>query len=218
MTVNQRGWGVPRSRVKGQDAKAISQRLKDFVAKRYGSWEAFYKGLSISRTTADAWRGKTPSVPDPLFLLHLGREANVNLDWLLLGRGHELFEYSADTPAERVENAIEAELRNTEDATFGEFGAAWDRLHYRGDFSQRENVVLQLAVEGVRPRFQENLRMVRHYAGVMHVVNEHIPHVLAEGGPEGEKRADRFRRLMREALLDLKGSADRTEEPRTEEK
>lgn len=200
-----------RAKVGKMDAHAFAMRLKGFAERRYGSWEKFWKEVGFSRTTADAWRGLSPSVPDPPSLLILARKANINLNWLLLGRGHELFEYPDTSPAERVENAIEAELRHSEkDVTFEEFNAAWERLHYRGDFSQREDMVLPLAVEGVRPRFQENLRLVRHYAGVVQVINS-IPDALAESGPDGEEKAERVKQLLREALF--AGSAPSSDTP-----
>lgn len=49
-----------RSKVARGDALAIAARLKTFALTRYGTWEAFYKALEISRTTADSWRGGRP--------------------------------------------------------------------------------------------------------------------------------------------------------------
>ncbi len=189
-----------RSKVARGDALAIAARLKTFALTRYGTWEAFYKALEISRTTADSWRGRSPSVPDPPFLLLLAREANLNLNWLLLGRGHDLWEYPGTFPGQQLENFIEAQLRHSEDATFEEFNGAWERLQMSNDLTRQEDLVLQLAVEGVRPRLRENLRLVRHYAGIMRVINT-FPQVLAEGGKEGKRKAKEFRQALREAFF-----------------
>ena len=67
------------------------------------------------------------------------------------------------------------------------------------DLTRQEDLVLQLAVEGVRPRLRENLRLVRHYAGIMRVINT-FPQVLAEGGEDGERKAKEFRQALREAF------------------
>ncbi len=163
---------MPKSKVTPRDAKGIRDRLKGF-ARRYGSWAEFLRRLKVPRTTGIAWsRLGSPGVPEVPILLRLAREANINLNWLLLGEGPELRERQADDPAERVKAALEAELRQSEDATPEEFQAAWDRMMLRGDWSTVEDVVLKLAVEGVRPRFQENLRLVRHYAGLALIYND----------------------------------------------
>lgn len=201
---------MARSRVSHSEAVMISARLREMAVRRYGSWEGFYKKLGISRTTAEAWKGKSPSVPDPLFLIQLAREANINLNWLLLGRGHELFEYQPLTAGERVENAIEAELRNSEDATMEEFNAAWDLPHFRPDFSMKEDQVLPLAVAGVRTRFQEYIRLIRHYARVMGVINT-IPRMLeqARDDPERARVSEQVVQLVRQAMApDALGSSN----------
>jgi hypothetical protein len=66
--------------------------------------------------------------------------------------------------------AIKAKLRPSVDATQEEFDAAWTRMVV--DLSghvEKDDVVLSLAVEGVRARLEENLRLTRHYASVVGV-------------------------------------------------
>lgn len=197
---------MPKSKVTPRDAKSIRDRLKAF-ARRYGSWAEFLRRLKVPRTTGIAWsRQSSPGVPEVPFLLRLAREANVSLNWLLLGEGPELRERSADDPAERVKAALEAELRQSEDANAEEFQAAWDRMMLRGDWSEVEDVVLKLAVDGVRPRFQENLRLVRHYAGLAHVYNG-LRDVLEAYNAADPKRAapllKQVERLLSEPLVRL---------------
>ena len=182
------GSHLPKSKVTPRDARGVRDRLKGF-ARRYGSWAEFLRRLKVPRTTGIAWsRLSTPGVPEVPFLLRLAREGNVNLNWLLLGEGPELRERQAEDPAERVKAALEAELRQSEDANPEEFQAAWDRMMLRGDWSKVEDVVLKLAVDGVRPRFQENLRLVRHYAGLAHVYNG-LRQVLEAYSARDPKRA-----------------------------
>src|SRR5579862_6693353 len=132
-------------------ALAISARLKSFALKYFGSWEEFVRKSGVARTTADTWRRtKAPAVPDAAMLLHLATRVNIDLQWLLLGHGaRDIWEHHDTDTDRQLELTLEAVLRTTEDATTEEFRAAWDRLKYRGDFSQRENVILLLAVDGV---------------------------------------------------------------------
>jgi hypothetical protein len=105
-----------------------------------------------------------------------------------------------------VKAALEAELRQSEDANPAEFQAAWDRMMFRGDWSKVEDVVLKLAVDGVRPRFQENLRLVRHYAGLVHVYNG-LREVLEAYSAKDPKRAAplirQVERLLSEPLVGM---------------
>ncbi|MDP3909653.1 MAG: hypothetical protein Q8Q14_04620 [Gemmatimonadales bacterium] len=197
---------MPKSKVTPRDAKSIRDRLKTFAA-RYGSWAEFLRRVNVPRTTGIAWsRLDKPGVPEVPFLLRLSRDANVNLNWLLLGEGPMLRERQTDDPAERVKAALEAELRQSEDASPEEFRAAWDRMMLRGDWSKVEDVVLQLAVDGVRPRFQENLRLVRHYAGLAHVYNG-LREVLKAYNAKDPKRATplirQVERLLSEPLVGM---------------
>lgn len=197
---------LPKSKVTPTDAKGIRDRLKAFAG-RYGSWADFLRTLNVPRTTGIAWsRLNRPGVPEVPFLLRLARKANLNLNWLLLGEGPVLRERPADDPAERVKAALEAELRQSEDASPEEFQAAWDRMIVRGDWSKVEDEILRLAVDGVRPRFQENLRLVRHYAGLAHIYNG-LRHVVEAYSAAEPKRAapliKQVERLLSEPLVAL---------------
>ena len=197
---------MPKSKATPRDAKSIRDRLKAFAV-RYGSWAEFLRRLKVPRTTGIAWsRLDRPGVPEVPFMLRLAREANVNLNWLLLGEGSVLRERPADDPAERVKAALEAELKQSEDASPEEFRAAWDRMMLRGDWSKVDDVVLKLAVEGVLPRFQENLRLVRHYAGLAHVYNG-LREALEAYNAKDPRRAapliKRVERLLSEPLVGI---------------
>jgi hypothetical protein len=162
---------MPKTKVPAKDARAISRRLKGFAQTRYGSWAEFLRQLDIGRTTGVAWARvkKAPSVPEVPLLLRLARETNVSLDWLLLGDGPELREGRGISPADSVEAAIEAELRQSESVDPEHFEAAWGLLMLQGQ-SER-NSILDLAVEGVRPRFLECVRLADHYARLVVIYN-----------------------------------------------
>src|SRR2546427_12066157 len=103
INVQPTGGFVARTRPTAKDAEAICRRLNQFVHRRYGSWSAFEQEFGIPRTTRLGWsRRKNPSVPEGPILLRLTREANLNLNWLLLGELPELRVRPADNPAEQV--------------------------------------------------------------------------------------------------------------------
>jgi hypothetical protein len=187
--------GPPKS-----DARAISQRLIGFAERRYGSWERFYLTLDFPRTTAGAWRGKSPRVPDPAALLRIARATNLNLNWLLLGEGEELRidPPASETEADRVEAVIQAELRQSGGARSAEeFQGAWDAMRVLEDLTQlkRPDLVLHLAVEGVRPQFEEALRGVRTYAKFVRILNTLPAHAEDVGD---KTKAANLRQLLRE--------------------
>ena len=155
---------MPKTKVPAKDARAISKRLKDFAQRRYGSWAEFLRNLDIGRTTGVAWARvkRAPSVPEVPLLLRLARETNVSLDWLLLGDGPELREGQGISPAHSVGAAIEAELRQSESIDPEHFESAWGLLMVQGQ--GEGSSILDLAVDGVRPRFLECVRLADHYA------------------------------------------------------
>lgn len=148
---------MPKAKVPASDAKAISQRLRDFARRRYGSWEEFCTELDVRRTTGIAWTTKDPSVPEVRHLLNLARKANMSLNWLLLGEGPELREKPTATDRAQLLAAIQAELRATTDAREEEHELVWNRM------LKLSNEMLKLAVEGVRPQYREWLRQVRQF-------------------------------------------------------
>jgi hypothetical protein len=194
---------MPRSKVGRGDAEAIAQRLKDFVEGRYKKWEEFRKASGVPRTTADAWRSASPSVPDPLFLLLLARKENLNLNWLLLGEGPQLRIEESSEPNDQVEATMKAELRQSEkDCAPEEFEAAWSRLKMFGDYTrmEKDGAVLRLAVQGVRLRFQEELRNVRAGVGFTRLLNT-LPALLDDSGQV--KKAETVRKLFSDAGIPL---------------
>lgn len=161
--------------------------------------------LEISRTTAAAWRAKSPRVPDPAALLRIARATNLSLNWLLLGDGEELRIDlpAAETEAVRVEAVIQAELRQSGGARGEEeFQGAWSAMKVLEDLTQlkRPDLVLHLAVEGVRPHFEEALRGVRTYVKFVRVLNTlpaHAEHV-------GDKtKAAKLRQLFQDVGIPL---------------
>src|SRR5437016_3296236 len=108
---------MPRSRVPSRDAKAISRRLKDFAQRRHGSVAALLRRLGVSARTGKSWTKRNdPSVPDVPTLLRFARDANLNLNWLLLGEGPDLRHREVKTPYGHFLATVEAELRATEEA------------------------------------------------------------------------------------------------------
>jgi len=123
---------MPRQRPPTKDADAIARRLKHFVQQRYGSWRAFEEQLAIPRTTRLAWsRRQSPAVPDTPLLLRFAREANLNLNWLLLGEPPDLRVEPARNPVEQFYAVLEAELRSSEDVGPVDFDFAWTQINTR---------------------------------------------------------------------------------------
>ena len=194
---------MPKTKVPAKDARAISRRLKDFAERRYGSWAEFLRRLDIGRTTGVAWARvkKAPSVPEVPLLLRLARESNVSLDWLLLGDGPELREGQGISPAGSVEAAIEAELRQSESLDPEVFEAAWGLLMLQRQ--ENEDSILELAVDGVRPRFRECVRLAGHYARLAVLYNHaRLAYQKMQAvDPEAADRAMReFQRVWGELL------------------
>lgn len=144
-----------RAKVEETDARAIAMRLKDFAELRYDSWEGFWKEIGFSRTTADSWRGSSPSVPDPRSLLILARKTNINLNWLLLHEGDMLrANRDATTPYGHMLSLLETELRMSEEATDDEADQAWAKMVVYQTERSGFDAILALAVEGVRPLYR----------------------------------------------------------------
>ena len=195
---------LSKTGVSDEDARAISERLKSFARERYDSWAKFIKKLGISRTTAVPWARveRTPSVPEVPRLLHLARATNVSLDWLLLGEGSEVRVRQEETPAGQVEAAIEAELRQSEAVSDEDFEAAWHLLTLLQSVDG-EYAILRLAVDGVRPRFQECVRLVDHYARLAVLYNH--ARLIYERSRSNDSQAveaslQEFRRLWSQLL------------------
>lgn len=154
---------MARTRPPVKEAAAICRRLNHFVHRRYGSWSAFEAQFHIPRTTRLGWsRRKNPSVPEVPILLRLAREANVNLNWLLLGEPPELRVRPADNPVDQLYAVIEAELRASEKVSPVDFDFAWTQIKAHSDIANRHNdTIVGLAVEGVRPVLQKIVQWVK---------------------------------------------------------
>jgi len=166
---------MARRRVSRVEARFVRQQLRKFAKERYGSWNKFVIALNIPPNTAANWNHTTdPSVPEPYWLIELARETNVSITWLLLGAGPQLITAQAQTPAEQVNAAIQAELRSTEGLADDEFNGAWSRLMTGQDWGREPGAgpaeaVFQLAVDGVRARLRESGRLARHHAAVVYM-------------------------------------------------
>jgi transcriptional regulator with XRE-family HTH domain len=139
---------VPRSYV-----RAIAERLKEFMRRRYRTRLNFAERLGVPALTMRAWLRKTnPAIPDTYYLIVLAQETNLNLNWLLLGEGPELRQPAATGAEGEALRAIAAELRATEKADPAEHEHAWARLQ------ERPKDMIGLAAEAVRPEYHRILR------------------------------------------------------------
>ena len=192
-----------------KEAQGIARRLGDFIRERYDSAADFDRKLGVPRTTRTGWTNtRDPRVPEAAYLIKLAREAEIDLSWLLLGRGHPIRVEPTEnaSPEDLVSAIIKPELRHRVKASNEEFEAAWDRMNYSSDWSRREPQVLRSAVEGVRWRFEQMLQLVRHYMGMTHLVNDlnRQLYELRQLAPEKAKKADReARKLFGPSLLDV---------------
>ena len=153
---------MPRTKLPSRDALAISKRLKEFATRRFQSFAEFLRRLRVQPRTGKSWaKRRSPNVPDVPFLVRFAREANVNLNWLLLGEGTEVRQQKATTPDGHLLATIEAELRATEGVTEDEAQAVWNRLVIYRTAESGYRAITFLAVEAVRPLYRELLRRER---------------------------------------------------------
>lgn len=180
---------MARKRPPAKDAEGICRRLNHFVHRRYGSWSAFERQFGIARTTRLGWsRRKNPSVPEIPHLLRIAKEANLDLNWLLLGEPPELRVQPADNPVDHLYAIIEAELRASEKVSPTDFEYAWTQIKAHSDIANRHNdTIVGLAVEGVRPVFHQMLRWV-HQQDAFAKLWQPPPRrdALEAGGEEGK--------------------------------
>jgi hypothetical protein len=153
---------VPRTKLPNREALAISKRLKEFATRRFESFAEFLRRHRIQPRTGKSWAKRgTPSVPDVPFLVRFAREANANLNWLLLGEGPDVRQREATTPDGQLLATIEAELRATEGVTEDEAQAVWNHLVIYRTAEYGYRAITFLAVEAVRPMYRELLRRER---------------------------------------------------------
>jgi hypothetical protein len=102
-----------RQKVPLEEARAIGERLRQFVGERYPNRAAFADMIGVPRTTVTGWFSSPPRTPETPHLLKLAKEANLNLNWLLLGEGPEVRPEVVpwDKLALRVRDRVQAELR-----------------------------------------------------------------------------------------------------------
>jgi transcriptional regulator with XRE-family HTH domain len=192
---------MPRSRVSSRDAKAISNRFKDFARRRHKSVAALLKHLDVSDRTGKGWtRLKDPRVPDVPTLLRFARELNLSLDWLLLGEGPDLRHREVTTSYGHFLATIEAELRASERASDPQhFDEVWHRMAIYRTLEDGYGAILRLGVEGVRPLYRELLRRVQWNEELFRVlVRWTEAWVRNEGGTpeEAKRRAEELRALI----------------------
>jgi len=193
---------MSRSKAEVADTKGVRDRLRRFVKEWFSDWNDFTEKLVVPRTTSDGWRSKKgSSIPDSAWLLRLAQETNLSIDWLLLGEGPMLRQKTAANPREQVRNAIEAELRQTESLPPQLFQGTWDRMSIRADMDRLtiDDVVFRLAVDAVRVRFHETLRLVMHYALVAFVYDSFRRLHMSEEANDAT-RAEEARRRFQDVL------------------
>ncbi len=193
--------GLTRRQCLLQHATARPERqLWEFIGHYYETIADFERDVGLNHSTLFGWlRPREPNVPDMPSLVRLVCKTNINLHWLLDGEPPELRERSSALPTDVVDAAIEAQLRQTEDAGELEFQTAWERMTVWGEGELRRDVVLRLATEGVWPRFQENLRMVRFHAslaGVYEVLRRAIMQYRELDPKTGDKLSRKLDRLF----------------------
>lgn len=150
-----------RRSIAKREAAAISQRLREFVGRNYGTWTNLEARLGIPKATHAQWtRARKPTIPELLSLHAIAVDSGLSLDWLLFGSGSPVREREVQTSEGKVLAALEAELRQTTEATSQELDDVWARLVvYAGEHGRRAPFLM--AVEGLRPLYKELLRQVR---------------------------------------------------------
>lgn len=117
---------MPRIKPTAKDAKAITDRLDQYVRFTFKSWYRFEKQLRIPRTTAIGWRNdRNPGVPEVVYILQLARKAQLNPTWLLLNQGPETLGAAASSGEglDRLRALVADRLRATLKATDEELQA-----------------------------------------------------------------------------------------------
>ena len=188
---------MPKRKVEARDAKAISQRLGDFIRRQNQrqdeSLGEFRIRLDIPRTTWDKWVDKDPSVPEARYLLRLARETNLNLNWLLLGEGPCLREREGKSGKEQLLAAVEAELRVSEGATAEEADRLWKQVvaRYDGaDSEAAEKAIIGPAVEAIRPFYRRALWLGRGVIWAGAIPGQTVPVLFGwEKGREGKSKS-----------------------------
>ena len=108
-----------RKKLAPNQAAQISQRLRAFILKRHPSIQAFVRRQGWVQQTVSRWFGRRPRTPDVLPLARLAEEENLNLNWLLLGKGPTLRDPGepVDRLDTRLRQLLVAELTSRARAT-----------------------------------------------------------------------------------------------------
>ena len=93
-------------------AFTIRERLAEHVSRHYPSKAEFTRRIGVPPSTVTGWFGLPPHTPDVGQLVRLALEANISLNWLLLGEHPELLEAtrSGERVATRFRQAVVNEL------------------------------------------------------------------------------------------------------------
>lgn len=151
-----------RRTISNRDMRAICDRLRDFVQDHYHGWAELERRLHVPKSTHVQWtRKKDPTIPEVPYLLAIAQDSKLSLDWLLFGEGAPLRTRSAITPEGQALAAVESELRRTTDATQDELDDVWSRLVIYRTTKHGFRAAFQMAVEGLRPLYDDLLRQVR---------------------------------------------------------
>jgi hypothetical protein len=140
-----------------EDETGIRQRLRDYVREEFGTVYQLHRRLGVPLSTANGWLGqKVPSLASLAPLVANG----LSLDGLVRGKGPLRYAQVATalagaperTPERMFRRVLREAVTRAEGARFEE--AAWDRLPTLRTATGGD-VVLALAVEGVRPLYRE---------------------------------------------------------------
>lgn len=94
-----------------QERQSIRDRVRRFRERHYPSRQAMNRDAGVPHATASGWFHTDPAMPDTVSLVRLAERKNLNLNWLLLGKGPELRGIdSADDVWTQLRQTLVAEL------------------------------------------------------------------------------------------------------------
>ena len=108
-TIHTRKTSPGRSRLPAKQAREVSDRLRTWYRRHFGSQSEFAEALGIAESTVSGWFGGQRRAPDPRSLAILA-DLGLSLDWLFTGEGPE--SRRASQPIGAVAEAIRDHVRS----------------------------------------------------------------------------------------------------------
>ena len=172
--------------------------MREFISTNYGPWTNFEKRVGIPKPTHAQWtRARNPTIPELPTLYAIALDSGLSVDWLLFGSGSPVREREVLTPEGKVIAALEAELRQTTEATPEELDEVWSRLViFAGRHGRRAPFLM--AVEGLRPHYNELLSQVRWGESLLKESSRMAMQLFAKKGLSREDANEVVRELARE--------------------